>query len=328
VDRRAFIGALVGAFLAAPLAAEAQQAGRVYRVGFLAYAGTCPDSPGMTALREGLRALGYVEGQKMVFDCRGGGAPTEDRLASLAAELVGLRVDTIVTDGTASALAAKRATSTIPIVSVYVADPVGSGLVSSLAHPGGNVTAFSVLSPGIVQKALAILKEIGPRISRVGVWMDPTNPGQTLLDEQMDAAAKILALTLQRTDVRSAAKLDGAFAAAMAQRVEALFVYPLPISSPDRQRIAQFAIKNRWPTVAISPHYVPDGILVAYGVSGPDLYRRAAAYVDRILRGTMPADLPVQQPTKFELGINLKTAKAVGLTIPPSVLLRADQVVE
>jgi putative ABC transport system substrate-binding protein len=173
-----------------------------------------------------------------------------------------------------------------------------------------------------------MLKEIAPQISRVGVWMDPTNPGQTLLDEQMDAAAKVLALALQRIDVRSTAQLDGAFAATLAQRAEALFVYPLPVGPSDRKSIARFAIKNRLPTVAISPHYVPDGLLVAYGVNAPDLYRRAGAYVDRILRGTKPADLPVEQPTKFELVINLKTAKALGLTIPPSLLLRADQVVE
>src|SRR5262245_49764276 len=185
----------------APLRAEAQPPGKMYRIGFLAYAGACPDSPGMVAIRQALRASGYVEGRNMVFECRGGGAPTADQLADFAAELVRLKTDTIVNDGTASALAAKRATSTIPIVAVYVADPVGNGLVASLARPGGNVTGFSVLSPGIVQKALEMLKEIVPRISRVSVWMDPTNPGQTLLDEQMDAAAKVLALALQRIDL-------------------------------------------------------------------------------------------------------------------------------
>jgi hypothetical protein len=169
------------------------------------------------------------------------------------AELVRLTVDVIVTDGTASALAAKQATNTIPIVMVYVADPVGNGLVTSLARPGGNVTGLSVLSPGIVQKALGILREIAPRISRVGVWMDPTNPGQTLLDEQMNAAARILGITPQRVDVRSAEKLDGAFAAALEQRMEALFVYPLPIAPPERQRIVQFGIKNRTERASLHP---------------------------------------------------------------------------
>jgi putative ABC transport system substrate-binding protein len=281
----------------------------------------------MTPFREGLRALGYLEGQNIVFECRGG-SPADDRLADLAAELVRLKVDIIVTDGTASALAAKQTTNTIPIVMVYVADPVGSGLVASLARPGGNVTGLSVLSPGIVQKALEILKEIVPRVSRVGVWMDPTNPAQRLLDEQMNAAAKTLGITLQNVDVRSAAKLEGAFAATLEQRMEALFVYPLPIAPADRQRIVQFGIKNRLPTMVISPPYAKEGMLVAYGVSGPDLYRRAGGYVDKILRGTKPADLPVEQPTTFELVINLKTAKALGLTIPQSLLLRADQVIE
>jgi ABC-type uncharacterized transport system substrate-binding protein len=315
------------ALVAAPLAVEAQQAKKIYRIGFLGYVATCDRPAAMTPFREGLRALGYIEGQNIVFECRGG-PPTDNRLADQAAELIRLKVDIIVTDGTASALAAKQATSTIPIVMVYVADPVGSGLVKSLARPGGNATGLSVLSPGIVQKALAILKEITPRISRVGILMDPTNPGQTLLDEQMDAAAKILGIASRRIDVRSTADLDGAFTATLKQRVEALFVYPLPIAPPDRQRIAQFAIKNRLPTVVISPPYIQDGMLVAYGVSGADLYRRAGAYVDKILRGTKPADLPVEQPTKFELAVNMKTAKALGLTIPPSLLLRADQVIE
>jgi ABC-type uncharacterized transport system substrate-binding protein len=326
MDRRIFLTTVAGLF-AAPLAAEAQQARKVYRVGFLAYAATCDRPLVMSPFREGLRALGYIDGQNIMFECRGG-PPPGDRLADLAAELVRLKVDVIVTDGTASALAAKQATNTIPIVMVYVADPVGSGLVTSLARPGGNITGLSVLSPGIVQKALGILKEIAPKVSRVGVWMDPTNPGQTLLDEQMNAAARILGITPQRVDVRSAEKLEGAFAAALEQRMEALFVYPLPIAPPDRQRIVQFGIKNRLPTVVISPHYVEEGMLVAYGVSGPDLYRRAGGYVDKILRGTKPADLPVEQPTKFELVINLKTAKALGLRIPPSLLLRADQVIQ
>lgn len=223
ISRRRFLTGV--AIALAPIGAvahaqqyKAQQAGKVYRVGFLGYAATCDRPVAMTPFREGLRALGCIEGQNIVFECRGG-SPTGDRLADLAAELVRLKVDIIVTNGTASALAAKEATNTIPIVMVYVADPVGSGLVTSLARPGGNVTGLSVLSAGIVQKALDILKEIAPRISRVGVWMDPTNPGQRLLDEQMDAAAQILSITLQRVDVRSAAKLDVAFAAALEQRV-------------------------------------------------------------------------------------------------------------
>jgi putative ABC transport system substrate-binding protein len=281
----------------------------------------------MGSFREGLRGSGYVEGQNIVIECRGGPRMV-DRLPELATELVRLEVDVLVTESTASALAAKRATPTIPIVLVYVGDPVGSGLVASLARPGGNVTGLSVLSPGIVQKALEILKEVAPGISRVAVWMDPTNPGQVQLDERLDAAAQILGVSLQRLDVRAAAKLDGAFAATLQKRVEALFVYPLAIPPPDRQRIVEFGIKNRLLTVAISRPWSDEGLLMSYGVSTRDHYARAAVYVDRILKGAKPAELPVEQPTKFELVINLRTAKAIGLPIPPAVLARADEVIQ
>ena len=327
MERRAFLGTLTGGLLAAPLAAEAQQAGKVYRVGLLLYTAACDRAFVMAPFRDGLRAAGYVEGQNIVIECRGG-AQARDRLDDLAAELARLKVDVLIAEGTIGTLTAKRATSTIPIVMVYVADPVGSGLVASLAHPGGNVTGLSVLSPGLVQKALQILKEIAPRVSRMAVWMDATNPGQTRLDEELDAAAKLLGITRQRTDIRSAAGLNGAFTVALEQRAEALFVYPLPIGIPDRQRIAEFGIKNRLPTVGITPPYIEAGMLVAYGVSPPDQYRRLGAFIDKILRGAKPADIPVEQPTKFELLINLKTAKALGLTIPPSLLARADEVIQ
>jgi putative ABC transport system substrate-binding protein len=326
ISRRRFLTGSV-TLLAAPRVAGAQQAGKVHRVGVLTYVATCDRHASMIPFREGLRAAGYIEGQNIVIECRGG-QQTGDRLPDLATELVHRNVEIIVAEGTAAALAAKRATTTIPIVMVYVADPVGSGLVTSLARPGGNVTGLSVLSPGIVQKAFEILKEIAPRVSRVAVWMDTTNPGQTRLDEQLDAAARILGITPQRVDVRSAAKLDGALAAALEQRVEAVFVYPLQITPADRQRIAEFGIKNRLPTMSISPPYVQAGMLAAYGVSGADQFRRVGAYIDKILRGAKPADLPIEQPTKFELLINLKTARALGLTIPPSLLLRADQLIE
>jgi len=327
MERRAFLGAVTVGLLSVPLAAEAQQAGKVYRVGLLLYTAACDRTFVMAPFRDGLRAAGYVEGQNIVIECRGG-VQARDRLDDLAAELARLNVDVLIAEGTIGTLAAKRATSTIPIVMVYVADPVGSGLVASLARPGGNVTGLSVLSPGVVQKALQILKEIAPRVSRMAVWMDATNPGQTHLDEELDAAAKLLGITLQRTDIRSSAGLSGAFTAALEQRAQALFVYPLPIGIPDRQRIAEFGIKNRLPTVGIMPPFVEAGMLVAYGVSPPDQYRRLGAFIDKILRGSKPADLPVEQPTKFELLVNLKTAKALGLTISPSLLARADQVIE
>jgi len=328
MDRRAFLGALSGSFLAAPLAAEGQQASKVYRIGYLSHFG-CPIRPEyMGPFRQGLRELGYVEGQNIIIECRG--APgAADRLPGLAAELVRLKVDVLAAGGTRSALAAKQATTTIPIVMVYVGDPVGSGLVTSLARPGGNVTGLSVLTLDIVPKTLAILKEAAPSVSRVAVWLDPTNPGQKLPDQQLDAAAKILGVRLERVDVRTAANLDAAFAAAVKQREEALFMYALPIPLLDVQRIAQFAIKNRLPTMAILlPQNVREGLLMSYGPNQAEPYRRAGTYIDKILKGAKPGDLPVEQPTKFELVINLKTAKALGLTVPQSLLQRADQVIE
>ncbi len=316
------------ALCSAPSVSSAQQASKVYRIGWLSYFG-CPIRPEfMGPFRQGLRELGYVEGQNIIIECRG--APgAADRLPGLAAELVHLKVDVLVAAGTASALAAKQATKTIPIVMVYVGDPVGSGLVTSLARPGGNVTGLSVLTPDMVPKALEILKEAAPSVSRVAVWLDPTNPGQTLADRQLDAAAKILGVRLERVDVRTAANLDAAFAAALRQREEALFVHPLPIPLLDVQRIAQFAIKNRLPTMAILlPQHVREGMLMSYGPNQAEPYRRAGTYIDKIFKGAKPADLPVEQPTRFELVINLKTAKALGLTIPQSLLMRADEIIQ
>jgi putative ABC transport system substrate-binding protein len=276
--------------------------------------------------RTGLRELGYVEGQNIIIECRGALGAT-GRLPGFAAELVRLKVDILVAQGTASALAAKQAAKTIPIVMVYVGDPVGSGLVSSLARPGGNVTGLSVLAPDMVPKVLQILKEAAPSVSRVAVWIDPTNPRQTLPDQQMDAASKILGVRLERVDVRTAANLDAAFAAALRQRAEALFVYPLPIALRDVQRIGYFAIRNRLPTIAFLSH-VREGLLMSYGPNQAEQSRRAGTYIDKILKGAKPADLPVQLPTKFELVINLKTAKQIGLEIPPKLLARADKVIE
>jgi putative ABC transport system substrate-binding protein len=327
MERRTFLAMIPGSLLAAPLAAEGQQAGKVYRIGYLSYL-ECPIRPEfMSPFRQGLRELGYVEGQNILIECRGALGVT-DRLPDLAAELVRLKVDVLVAPSTPSALAAKQATKTIPIVMLYVGDPIGSGLVTSLARPEGNVTGLSVFGPEMVPKALEALKEAAPSVSRVAVWINPANPGHTSPDLLLDAAAKILGVRLERVDARAPANLDAAFAAALRQREEALFVYPgsLPIS--DVERIAQFAIKNRLPTTALYPNYVRAGMLMSYGPSIPDMYRRAGTYIDKILKGAKPADLPVEQPTKLELVINLKTAKAIGLTIPPSLLARADEVIE
>jgi putative ABC transport system substrate-binding protein len=327
MDRRAFIGTLAGGLLAAPLAAEAQPAGKVYRIGFLSSTGCPIRAEIMGPFRQGLLEFGYVEGQNITIECRGVRGAT-DHLPVFAAELVRLNVDVLVGVGTASAQAAKHATTTIPIVMVSVGDPVGSGLVTDLARPGGNVTGLSALAPGMVPKALEFLKEAAPSVSRVAVWIDLTNPGQTLADQHLDAAAKSLGVTAERSDVRTAANLDAAFAAALRQHSEALFVHALPIELRDVQRIAQFAIRNRLPTMALFPQFVREGMLMSYGPNFAEGYRRAGTYIDTILKGAKAGDLPIEQPTKFDLAINLKTAKALGLTIPPSLLQRADQVIE
>ncbi len=327
MDRRAFVGGLAAGLLGAPLLADAQEAGTVYRIGFLSSSG-CPLLPEILGpFREGLRELGYVEGQSFRIICRGAPGAT-DRLPGFAAELVRLNVDVLVAQGTASALAARRATTTIPIVMVGVGDPVGSGLVTSLARPGGNVTGLSMLAPNLVRKALEILKEAAPSGSRVAVWIDPANPGQVSADKQMDAAAKILGVTPERVDVRTVADLEAAFAATLRQRADALFVYPLPMARRYFQRIAEFAIDNRLPSIVTFPQMAQEGVLMSYGPNQPEQYRRAGTYIDKILKGAKPADLPVEQPAKFEFAINLKTAKALGLKIPESLLLEADEVIQ
>ncbi len=310
-----------------PLAAEAQQqAGKVYRIGFLRYVG-CAEPAHFTELRQGLRELGYAEGHNLVIECRAAPGNAE-RMPDLAAELVRLNVDVLVAEGTPAALAAKQATRTIPIVMVYIGDPVASGLVNSLGRPGGNVTGSTMLAPEIVRKTLQLLKEAAPAISRVTVLMDPTNPGQTLPDQQMAAAAEVLGVRPQRADIVTSADLDKAFAAVLRQRAQALLVYPLPLAPVEFQRITEFAIKNRLPTATWHPAYGRAGLMMFYGTKVAEQFRHAGVHIDKILKGTQPADLPVEQPTKFELVINLKTAKALGLTIPQSILIRADQVIQ
>jgi ABC-type uncharacterized transport system substrate-binding protein len=323
----ALVVALTLSLILALLAAEGQQqAGKVYRVGYLRYYG-CAEPAQFTELRQGLRELGYAEGHNLVIECRASPGKAE-RIPALAAELVRLNVDVIVAEGTVSALAAKQATRTIPIVMVYIADPVASGLVSSLGRPGGNVTGSTMLAPEIVRKTLQLLKEAAPAISRVTVLIDSSNPGQTLPDQQMAAAAEVLGVRPQRADIVTSADLDKAFAAILRQRAQALLVYPLPLAPVEFQRITEFAIKNRLPTATWHPAYARAGLMMFYGTNVPEQFRRAGVHIDKILKGTKPADLPIEQPTKFELAINLKTAKALGLTIPQTLLLRADQVIQ
>ena len=317
---------LVLVLLAAPLTADAQQGGKVYRIGYLRYL-ACAEPAFFTDLRQGLRELGYAEGHNLVIECRAAPGRAE-KIPDLAAELVRLNVDVIVAEGTISALAAKRATRTVPIVMVNIGDPVASGLVSSLGRPGGNVTGSTMLAPEIVRKTLQLLKEAVPSISRITVLIDPTNPGQTLPDEQMAAAAEILGVRPQRVDIKTGTDLDNAFAAVLRQRAQALLVYPLPLAPVEFQRITEFAIKNRLPTATWHTPFGRAGVMMFYGRNVAEQYRRAGMYVDKILKGAKPADLPVEQPTKLELLINMGTAKALGLTIPPSVLARADQIIE
>jgi putative ABC transport system substrate-binding protein len=311
-----------------PLGAQAQQPGRVHRVGFLSYFGCAKAVAPDGVFRQTLRSLGYVEGQNIVIECRD--APGRvDRLPDLAVDLVNLGVDVLVAEATPATLAAKRATSTIPIVMFAVADPVKSGLVISLAKPGSNVTgATGVPALEALSKVLELLKEVVPKVSRVSILTDRTNPGQVVIDDTANATARALRIQLQRVNVRGAADLQGAFAAALDQRAQALFVYPLPVEPAEIRRIADFALAKRLPAVTLWDEYAELGLLMAYGADRVALSRRAAEYVDKILKGAKPADLPVEQPTSLQMVINLRTAKALGLAISPSVLARADRVIE
>ncbi len=322
---------LVGlGLLSLPLAAAAQQGGKVYRIGYLG--NSPPTIPGVArnleVFRQGLSERGWAEGQNIVIEYRVTEGRVE-RLPSLAAELVSLKVDLIVAVSTPAARAAKQATATIPIVMVYAFDPVGIGVVASLARPGGNVTGVAFfIGPEIVGKYLELLKEAVPKVSRVAVLSNPDSPASPFLLRETQAAAQALAVKLQVLEVRSPNELEGAFAAMTRERAGALLVLPHPFTFYHAKRIADLAAKSRLPAVYPVREAVEAGGLMAYAADAPDMYRRAATYVDKILKGAKPGDLPVEQPTKFELVINLKTAKTLGLTIPRALLLRADQVVE
>ena len=327
IDRRTFLTGTGVVLLAAPLAAEAQQAG-TRRIGLLE---TSSPSPARVllweTLRQRLRELGYLEGQNIAFEFRfGEGKP--DRLTGLAAELAGLKVDVIVTSGTPASLAAKQATRTIPIVMAQLADPVGAGLVASLGRPGGNVTGLTTQDADLGGKRLELLLQVVPRVSHLALLIDETSPGTVLIAKGTQAAAASLGLRLQSLGVRDPGELDRAFAAMKEARARALIVESSSMLFTWRERLADLALKNRLPTMFAQRAYAQAGGLMAYAADFSDLFRRAATYVDKILKGAKPADLPVEQPTKFDLVINLKTAKALGLTIPPSLLQRADQVIE
>ena len=325
MDRRVFIRAMAGGLLAAPLAAVAQP-GKVWRIGFL---GASPSTVGpfIQAFEQGLRELGYVDGQNIAIEYRSAQGKDE-RLPLLAAELVRLKVDVLVAALPQGAAAAKKATTTIPIVMVNVGDPVEIGLVASLARPGGNVTGLSRLSAELIAKNLALLKEAVPRALRVGALSNPTTPLSPVLVRNAKRAAESLGLQLKIVEAKVPDDLEGAFSALATDRVGALLVLADGMFWGERKRIADLALRSRLPSMFSNSEHADAGGLMAYAPSSVDPYRRAAVFVDKILKGAKPGDLPVEQPTKFEFVINLKTAKALGLTIPPSLLQRADRVIE
>jgi putative ABC transport system substrate-binding protein len=312
---------------AAPLEAEAQPAARAYRVGVLLPAPAAAVGTHLQALREGLRELGYVEGQNLALELKWV-TTAESELDRLAADLVQAKVDVLVTWTTPATLAAMRATSTVPIVMVAVGDPVGNGLVASLARPGGNVTGVSNVSRELSGKLLELLREIHPGATRIAALRNPTNPASELLWRETQTAAQALGVQLQLVQMHEPGELEAAFAAMLRARASGAVVLADALFLAERNRIAALARKARLPTVFERAENVEAGGLMSYGPKLTGQFRQAAAYVDKILRGAKPADLPVEQPTTFELVINRKTAAALGLTIPPSLLVRADRVIE
>jgi putative tryptophan/tyrosine transport system substrate-binding protein len=325
MDRRRFVGALAGGLAIAGSIAEAEPAAKVYRVGFLLGATRESSASLFNALDEGLRGLGYVEGRNFVFEQRYADGRME-RLPDLAAELVRLRADVIVTGSNIHVAAVRRATTTIPIVMIFTADPEGAGFVASLARPGGNITGLAAdASPELWAKYLAMLKEVVPKLSRVGVL------GQVSSQvgfAELEPASQKLDVTLEVADIRSPEDFDGAFATMINKPVGAVLIVGGPLTYLLRQRIADAALKYQLPAISTVKDFAQAGLLMSYGPNLQDLYRRAAIYVDKILRGAVPADLPVEQPTKFELILNLKTAKAIGLDMSTQLQQLADEVIE
>ncbi|HKD42925.1 MAG TPA: ABC transporter substrate-binding protein [Myxococcaceae bacterium] len=328
MDRRAFVVMVGGSILTVPLAADGQQATKLAKIGLLSVTTPAVLAPEIEAFRQALRELGYVEGTTFVLEVRYGEGRAE-RLSALARELVGLKVSVIVATSDVVIAALTRETQTIPIVMTISTDPVGTGFVRSLARPGTNVTGLSNISPELSAKRLELLREAVPGLSRVAVLWNPDIRGAVFDYKETVGAAHVMGLELQSVEVSRAEDLDRAFSAITRQRAQALVLPGAnPVAFMNRGKIATFAQRSRLPSMYPTREYVPAGGLMSYGPSLPDLYRHAAAYVDKILKGAKPADLPVEQPTKFELVINLKTAKALGLAIPQSILIRADQVIE
>jgi putative ABC transport system substrate-binding protein len=324
MDRRAFIVGSVTA-LAAPLAAGAQPAGKVYRIGILETIPAAQNAANLDGLRKGLRDLGYVEGRNLVIEYRSADGRAE-RFPDLAAELVRLNVDLIVTRGTPAARAVKKATETIPMVMATMGDP--HALVGSYARPGGNITGMTTFSTELTGKRIELLKELIPRLSRVALLHNMGNPAAPPEWEETKTAARSLGLQAELLDVRSQDDLGRAFELAGRKRVDALVIGADGLTQMHQQTIVELVTRNRLPATYPAREFVEAGGLMAYALDYRDLYFRFAKFIDKIFKGAKPGDLPVEQPTKFELVINLKTAKTLGLTIPPSLLLRADQVIE
>jgi len=325
LGRREFI-AIVGGAAAWPIAAPAQAA-KIYRVGILETISAISNAANFDALRKGMRALGYVEEQNLLFEYRSADGRNE-RFPDLVAELVRLRVDLIVTRSTPAVISVKAATTTIPTVMAATANPVADGIVASLARPGGNITGLSSFHSELSTKRLELLRDLIPRITRIATISDPSNPVTSGQEEDVSRAAQPLGIVTRFFGARNREELGPAFEMAAREKVEAVIVQNSAPTQANLRLTVELAAQHRLPAIYASKEFVDAGGLVTYGVSYPDLYRRAAAYVDKIFKGAKPSDLPIEQPTKFELVLNLKTAKALGLEIPPTLVATADEVIE
>ena len=327
MDRRTFIGVVAGRLLAVPLAAEAQPAGRVYRIGFLGNSTAALEANLVGPFREGLRDLGYVEGRNVLIEYRWAEGKY-DRFPALIGELLALKVAVIVTAGTPATLAVKKATTSVPLVMSAVGDPVGAGIVPSLSHPGGNITGLTAISTEMDAKRLELLREVVPSVSYIALLWNAGSPLQVLAEKQVQAAAQVLRMRVLSLGVKTEEEIKSALAVMARERPDALLVLADRLLLHHRALIMDFATRHRLPGVHAYRELVEAGGLMSFGPSYADMHKRAAYFVDRILKGAKPGDLPVERPLTFELVINLKTARALGLTIPQSLLQRADQVIE
>jgi putative tryptophan/tyrosine transport system substrate-binding protein len=322
MKRRAFLTAFAGT-AAWPLVAHAQQSGKIWRIGFIAHR----YEKFYDHLFQGLRELGYTEGQNLIVERRYAEGHAE-RFQDFAAEMVRLKVDAVIVVTTPAAFAVRNATTTIPIIHLAAIDPVGTGLIASLAHPGGNITGLAVLNAETSAKRLELLREVVPALSRGAVLWNAANPANALAWKETEGAGRALGVALQSVEVRDIKDFEGAFAAIAEQHADILLVLQDALTLDYRKEIIGFTLKERLPSMFVGKEFVEEGGLMSYGDRLPERYRRAADIVDRVLKGTKPADIPVEQPTTFELVVNLKTAKAIGLALPPTFLARADQVIE